>query len=377
MDNLIYWVWLSSLSGIFSNKITALLEHFNSVAEIYEAGAEDYKKVPGISRGDAFVLNSKDLSHAKEIIEKINKMGARILTYDNTEYPDALRTIDSPPYVLYLKGELMPWDRLLMIGVVGTRKCTEYGIKSADNICYELAKRGITIVSGMARGIDTAAAEAALKAGNKTIAVLGCGLDVVYPPENGRLMADIEKNGAVITEYPPGAGPLAHHFPERNRIISGLSKGVLVVEAPLKSGSLITANYALENGRDLFSVPGSIFSFNSRGTNLLIKQGAKATSSAMDIMEEYPLEIKELIPPQPEEKRINNIKNVTIHDEKYEELDENEKAVISLLIEKNMHVDDIRASTGLDIGTLNSMLPMLEMLGLIRKLPGDNYKLEV
>ena len=376
MDSLIYWVWLGNLPGIFSNKITALMEHFESIEEIYKAA--DYKNIPGISRGDALILGSKDLSHAKEIIEKINKLGAYILTYDDIDYPDELRKIDSPPYVLYLKGEKLSWDRLFVIGVVGTRRCTAYGAKAADNLCFDLAARGITIVSGMARGIDSAAARAALRAGGKTIAVLGSGIDVIYPPENRELMEEIEKSGTVMTEYPPGSQPMAHHFPERNRIISGLSKGVLVIEAPLKSGALITANYALEAGRDLFAVPGEIFKDNSKGTNLLIKQGARIVSSAMDIIEEYPADIEKLVPAEEKpEEPVNNIRRITIDDEKYQALDKKEQSVISLLIEKNMHIDDISVHTGIDIGELNAMLPMLEMLGLIRKLPGDNYKLEV
>ena len=376
MDSLIYWVWLGNLPGIFSNKITALMEHFESIEEIYKA--TDYKNIPGISRGDALILGSKDLSHAKEIIERINKLGAYILTYDDIDYPDELRKIDSPPYVLYLKGEKLSWDRLFAIGVVGTRRCTAYGAKAADNLCFDLAARGITIVSGMARGIDSAAARAALRAGGKTIAVLGSGIDVIYPPENRELMEEIEKSGTVMTEYPPGSQPMAHHFPERNRIISGLSKGVLVIEAPLKSGALITANYALEAGRDLFAVPGEIFKDNSKGTNLLIKQGARIVSSAMDIIEEYPADIEKLVPAEEKpEESVNNIRRITIDDEKYQALDKKEQSVISLLIEKNMHIDDISVHTGIDIGELNAMLPMLEMLGLIRKLPGDNYKLEV
>ena len=376
MDSLIYWVWLGNLPGIFSNKITALMEHFESIEEIYKAA--DYRNIPGISRGDALILGSKDLSHAKEIIEKINKLGAYILTYDDIDYPDELRKIDSPPYVLYLKGEKLSWDRLFAIGVVGTRRCTAYGAKAADNLCFDLAARGITIVSGMARRIDSAAARAALRAGGKTIAVLGSGIDVIYPPENRELMEEIEKSGTVMTEYPPGSQPMAHHFPERNRIISGLSKGVLVIEAPLKSGALITANYALEAGRDLFAVPGEIFKDNSKGTNLLIKQGARIVSSAMDIIEEYPADIEKLVPAEEKpEEPVNNIRRITIDDEKYQALDKKEQSVISLLIEKNMHIDDISVHTGIDIGELNAMLPMLEMLGLIRKLPGDNYKLEV
>lgn len=376
MENTIYWVWLCSLSGIFPNKITALLEHFETIEEIYKAEAADYKGIPGITRGDSLVLNSKDLTHARQVIEKTEKSGASILTFDDKNYPDSLRKIPNPPYVLYIKGEIMPWDRLLCIGVVGTRRCSEYGIKATQHIAYGLALRGITLVSGMARGIDTAAAVAALEAGNKTIAVLGCGIDVVYPRENDKLMKRITENGAVITEYPPGSPPLKNHFPERNRIISGLSKGILVSEAPEASGALITARYALETGKDLFVVPGDIFKYSSLGSNKLLKEAGKATMCAQDILEEYPLDVQKLLPPENSEKTVNNVRNVSIDDDRYMNLDKDEKAVIGLLIKGNLHIDEIQADSGIDIGRLNSVLPMLEMTGLIKKLPGDNYKLE-
>lgn len=375
-NNTLYWVWLASLSGIFANKVNALTEHFETIEDIYKADISEYKKIPGITRGDSLVLNSKDLTHAREIVEKTQKAGANILTYDDIRYPDSLRKIPNPPYVLYIKGEIMPWDRLLCIGVVGTRKCSEYGVNATNHIAYGLALKGITIVSGMARGIDTAAACAALKAGNKTIAVLGSGIDVVYPPENAKLMDEITKHGAVITEYPPGSAPLKAHFPERNRIISGLSRGILVSEAPEVSGALITARYALETGRDLFVVPGSIFSYNSRGSNNLLKEAAKATMCAEDILEEYPFDVEKLVPPDTSMQTVNNIRTVSIDDERYAKLGENEKKIISLLIESNLHIDEIQAKTSIEIATLNSLLPLLEMMGLIRKLPGDNYKLE-
>lgn len=376
MDNTIYWVWLTNLSGIFPNKITALLERFESVEEIYKANTEQYKGIPGITRCDALVLNSKDLSCAKQIIDKTEKVGAVILTYDDKNYPDALRKIPNPPYVLYLKGEILPWDRLLCIGVVGTRYCSEYGREATHHITYELALRGVTTVGGMAVGIDTVGAWATLEAGGKTIAVLGCGIDVVYPPENAALMQKIIENGAVITEYPPGSPPHGYHFPVRNRIINGLSKGILVAEAPAKSGALITARYALETGRDLFVIPGRIFDYGFIGSNALLKTAGKATICANDIIEEYPLDAAKLVPPSPDKRAEGNVKAVSVDDEKYSKLDENQRKVIELLITDNLHVDEIRAKSGLDIDKLNSVLPLLEMMGLIKKLPGDNYRLE-
>lgn len=376
-NNTLYWVWLANLSGIFSNKINALTEHFETVEDIYKANAEEYRKIAGITKGDSLVLNSKDLTHAREIIEKTQKAGADILTYDDIRYPDMLRKIPNPPYVLYIRGEIMPWDRLLCIGVVGTRRCSEYGIKATEYITHGLARRGITTVSGMARGIDTAAAKTSIGAGGKTIAVLGTGIDVVYPAENEKLMEEIAKHGAVITEYPPGAAPLKAHFPERNRIISGLSRGILVSEAPEASGALITARYALETGKDLYVVPGDIFKYSSRGSNKLLKEAAKAVVCAEDILEEYPCEVERLVPPEGSDESISNVRFASINDEKYANLGENEKKIISLLIKEDLHIDEIRAKSSLEIGTLNSLLPLLEMTGFVRKLPGDNYKLEL
>lgn len=374
LSNMVYWVWLCNLSGIFPNKITSLLEHFETAEDIYNAKASDYKGIAGISGGDALVLNSKDLTHAYKIIDKCEKCGAVILTFDDKNYPDCLRKIPNPPYVLYLKGEILPWDRLLSIGVVGTRHCSEYGSKATRHIVNELALNGVTVVSGMAHGIDTVAAWSALEAGGKTVAVLGSGIDVVYPPENERLMKNITENGAVITEYPPGSPPIGFHFPERNRIISGLSRGILVAEAPKTSGAIITARYAVETGKDLFVIPGQIFDFNYVGSNRLLKEAGKATICANDILEEYEYDLSKLVPP--EKKSVNNVKAVSIDDDRYAELDEAEKQIISLLIDGNMHVDELSVKSGIDMERINSLLPILEIRGLIKKLPGDNYKLE-
>lgn len=375
MDKRVYWVWLTNLSGMFSHKINALLDYFDDIEEIYKA--TDYTNVEGITRTDSFVLNNKDLTKAKKLIEETEKIGGKILTFDDINFPDSVRRIENPAYVLYVKGEIMQWDRILPVAVIGTRECSDYGIAVTKSISYHLAKRGITIVAGMARGIDGMAARAALEAGNKTIAVLGSGLDVVYPPEHKDLMENIINHGTVITEYPLGSQALKHHFPERNRIISALSKGVLVVEAPKISGALITANYAQTQGKDIFAVPGSIFEDNCKGTNRLIAEGAKIATCAMDIMKEYPKDMARLVPIEDYDKKVNNIRHISPDDEKYANLNANEKKVILALIESNMHIEDLKRETCIDITSLNSMLPMLEMMGFIRKLPGDNYKLEV
>ncbi|MCX7715505.1 MAG: DNA-processing protein DprA [Clostridia bacterium] len=400
MEEVIYWLWLASLPNMNSHKITNLLTAFENAEQIYEAKAADYSGIYGLNAHDIAALSNKDLETAHTVLNRTELSGARVLTYDDINYPDMLRQIENPPYVLYIKGEIMKWDRLLPIAVVGTRNYTEYGLKAAVSICTDLARAGVTIVSGMARGLDSAAAVAAIRAGNKTIAVLGCGIDVVYPAENGKLMSAIEKHGAIITEYPPGTRPLGQNFPQRNRIISGLSRGTLVIQAPLKSGALITANYALESGKDVFAVPGDITSEYSRGTNALIKAGAKLVENAQDILDEYSFEINLLnLPAQKKEEvleeikyakeskksiknkpcatEINNVKTVTIEDTRYKDLNEDERKIISMLIEKNMHIDDIAREGKLQANIVNATLTVLEMKGLVSQLPGKNFRLNI
>jgi len=383
----LYWLWLTSLVGITSNDITALLEQFESIEKIYQA--KNYDDTVGIKPLVKARLKDKGLKTANAIINRTNEIGAKILTFDSIDYPDSLRVIDNPPYVLYLRGEVLNWDRLLSIGVVGTRTCTDYGISATKKICTVLAENGITIISGMARGIDATAAKAALLAGNKTVAVLGCGIDIVYPAENRELMFEIIKNGAVISEYPPGTEPKRTNFPQRNRIISGLSRGVLVVEAPKKSGALITANSAIDQGKDLFAVPGSIFKDTCAGTNQLISTCAKAVSSAEDILCEYVYEISRLAPIKHKNKvfstflrddkpeKVNNEIKISLEDTKYQSLSDEEKSIVELLLNENLNIDDIKRQSGLDISKLTTTLSMLEFGGYIKKLPGNNYKLNI
>lgn len=222
-----------------STKITYLFEHYETIEEIYSA--KEYKKAGPMPPAMQSALKDKSLDAAKRIYEETKRIGARILVFDDDSYPEMLRNIIDPPYVLYIKGENMQWDKLFTIGVVGTRNYDDYGKITTVRLCSQLARCGVTIVSGMARGIDSIAANSALRANGKTIAVLGSGLDVIYPPENKELYRRITEHGAVISEYPPGSEALRGHFPERNRIIAGLSRGVLVTEAPRRSGSLITA----------------------------------------------------------------------------------------------------------------------------------------
>ena len=384
MENgVLYWIWLVQKCGIFNNDINGLLEQFDSVEEIYKE--IDFKDVTNVKPSTIRRLKDKNLKEAENILNTTHKMGAEVIVYDDVRYPDMLRSIPNPPYVLYMKGEAMNWDRILGIGIVGTRTCTEYGIKATKMIAEDLAACGVTIISGMARGIDSVAQETALGVGNKTIAVLGCGIDVVYPKENKKLMDKIAENGTIISEYPPKTGPDKHNFPWRNRIISGLSRGILVTEAPKKSGALITAEYALEQGRDIFAVPGSIFKPESEGANRLLASGAKAVISAKDILDEYVFEIERLQLKKPSmigkvlktAKKVNNEIKISLDDKRFSGLSNEDKQIISLLIEDNMHIDDIARRTGIDAGSLSIKLSMLEFSGHIQKIPGNNYKLNV
>jgi len=287
MDNLKYWVWLSSIEGIGSRRIHNLLQHFGMPKNIWDASEGELAGAPDIGYKLASAVYSPENKKAVDrLLSKIDKEGIRVLTLESPDYPSNLKNIYDPPPVLYLKGSLLP-DDTLALGVVGSRTATAYGLKTAQELALGLASRGITVVSGMARGIDTMAHTGALAGGGRTIAVLGSGIDVVYPPENKRLYEKIQKSGAVISEFIPGTKPLAGNFPARNRIISGLSLGVIVVEAAEKSGSLITADFALEQGREVFAVPGNISSGQSVGTNNLIKQGAKIVTRIEDILEEF------------------------------------------------------------------------------------------
>ena len=381
--NTLYWIWLVEQCGIFNTDINSILEQFDSIEEIYNE--TDYASVTNVKQSTLRKLKDKNLKKAENILKATQDLGSDVVTYDDVRYPDALRSIPNPPYVLYMKGEIMNWDRILGIGIVGTRRSTEYGIKATKMIAGDLAACGVTIISGMARGIDTVAAEAALGAGNKTIAVLGCGIDVVYPSENKKLMDKIAENGTIITEYPPKTQPIGNNFPWRNRIISGLSRGVLVAEAPKKSGALITAEYALEQGKDIFAVPGSIFKPESEGANKLLASGAKAVTSAKDILDEYVFEIERLKIEKPTViekifkggKKINNEIKISLDDKRFLGLTDEDKQIISLLIEDNMHIDDIARRTGIDAASLSIKLSMLEFSGHIQKIPGNNYKLNV
>ncbi len=293
MDNMVIAA-LQMVSGIGNSRIKALLHYFGSAEEIWKADKQELllSKCLDEKLCNQWV-NFRSRLDLLELKNQWDKKGVCTCNWDQPEYPSLLRDTFNPPVLLYYKG-LLP-DNNNNIAIVGSRKASAYGKNAALMFASELAAKGICIISGAARGIDTSAHLGALNRG-RTIAVLGSGIDIVYPPENSRLFSSILEQGALISEYPPGTPPHSGHFPARNRIISGMARGVIVVEAAERSGSLITADFALEEGRDVFAVPGSIFSAGSKGTHRLIQQGAKLASTAQDIIEEYELTMPPKMP---------------------------------------------------------------------------------
>ena len=359
MEHILYWLWLTTKYGVTPSKIKVLLEYFKTVEEIYFS--KNFNNIYGLSDKIKSSLADKDLSKAEKILEQTAKLNQKILVYDSESYPQILKNISSPPYVLYVQGKVLELDKVLTIGVVGTRNSSEYGRVVTDRICRELAQYGAVTVGGLARGIDTVGAWATLDVGGVAVGVVGSGLDIVYPSENVELVKAITEKGCIISEYAPGTPPIRNHFPARNRIIAGLSRGILVTEAPTKSGALITAKYALENDRDVFAVPRNITDTNFLGTNKIIQQGAKLINGAADI----PKKVKS----EPIQK--------TVDDSKYSKLNEFEKQIIDILKKSDMQIDELSRELKRNVSEINTKLIMLEVKGLVKKLPGSKYQLKL
>ncbi len=287
MDSVLYYIWLSLRLGAGSEAPSFLLSHFSSAKEIYEADEAALEKVLPGRHGMIATLCDKDLDTAKKVLEYCQRANVGIITLDSAIYPERLRSIHAKPIVLYYKGSMPNIDEHVLISCVGTRKCSDKGMRLAYKLGADLADAGTIVVSGMALGVDSMCARGALSVKGHTIAVLGCGIDRVYPQENKELMKAIIENGTVITEYAPGMVPNGKHFPVRNRIISGLSLGTVVVEAGKGSGALITAEHARKQGRDVFAFPGDVDNQFCAGTNELISDGAKMVRCAADILVEY------------------------------------------------------------------------------------------
>ncbi len=372
METVKYWLWLHTREHLTSLKANALLTYFKNAENIYNA--TDFSVAEGIKLDKRAIisLNDKSFNEIDKIIYYCEKNGVDIITQEDTRYPFMLRNIHNPPLLLFVRGDISCLNDTLVISFVGTRKCSAYGIRAADKIAGEIAQYGVTVVSGMAKGIDTAAHEGTLKAKGKTVAVLGSGIDVCYPKQNKSLMEKIAKTGAVITEYIPGTPPNAENFPARNRIISGLARGVVITEAPERSGSLITASYAADQGKDVFAVPGDITNPCSVGTNRLIADGAKLIVCAEDILEEYRGEYPDLEKKAQEsapEKRNGAFENLI------SEYSEEDKVLLRAIGMGERHIDDIIEDSGLDSAQVLSMLTILEINGAVEQTPGKYFKL--
>ena len=351
---------LSAVPGIGPGKMRALVGYFQSASKIFRASARTLVHVEGIDTKTAENIkkhNSQDFA-AKQLRE-LDKLGGRLVTFWDEEYPESLKQIYDPPAMLFVKGELTAKDKYA-IAIVGTRQPSHYGRKVAEKLTTELARKGLTIVSGLAYGIDTLAHRFALQSMGRTIAVLGSGLNVIYPRENSSLAKKIITNGALISEYPLGTGPDRNNFPKRNRIVCGMSLGVIVVEAGIKSGALITASIALEQNREVFAIPGNIDSPKSIGTNDLIKQGAKAVTSTEDILEELYPKLGRFIEHQ--EVQVDDIK-----------LDGNEKKIFEILSHEPQHIDSLALNTKLTTSKVLSILLALELKNVIKQLPGKLF----
>ena len=360
-EDIFYWLALSLTPGVGSILIKRLLDRFKTPEAVFRASLKELVRIEGLGEKVAGEIRKGPSEKAvKRELYLLEKTGGKVVTLKDGDYPTRLKDIYDPPALLYLRGELRIEDELA-VAIVGSRKTSAYGREVTEKIGEDLARHGVTVVSGMARGIDSVAHKGALQGGGRTIAVLGCGLDVIYPPENRNLFYQIIERGAILSEFPMGSPPEGGHFPRRNRIISGLSIGVVIVQASAESGSLITAGFALEQGREVFAVPGNVGAEGSRGTNQLIKEGAKLVESSEDILEE--------ILPQWRREGATAQKG----DPAVLSLTEPEKTLYGLLGETPSHIDAIIRESRLDPGRVSSLLLNLELKGLISQWPGKCF----
>lgn len=380
-QDLKYWLALKWTEGVGNIGFTALIDAFGSPEGVFSASLHDLKETSGIGQKTAGALKSfSRWQQVERELESAQGHQVSIITYQDPLYPKYLLNIYNFPPILYVKGTLREDD--VIVAVVGSRTASAYGIFSTERLCRELASKGIVVASGIAKGIDAAAHRGCLIGRGRTIAVLGCGIDIVYPPENKKLFEKIPVQGAIITEFPFGTPPSGPNFPARNRIISGISLGVLVVEANEKSGSLITARMALEQGREVFAVPGSIDSAGSRGANKLIKQGAKLVESADDILEEILPQIN-INATESNTKRKKTIEcdNKTSPSNGWnskvnaptESLTDVERKLLEHITSDPVSIDTLIAITGGKAGIISNTLLMLELKGQINQLPGKTF----
>jgi DNA processing protein len=356
-----YWIGLNMVLGVGKTLCHRLVKAFGSPQKVFHASRKELMGVERVGDKVAGQILGFDLEQSlKREYQLVERRNVQILTIEDPEYPFLLKTIYDPPPVIYYKGTFLD-ERSVPLAVVGTRKASSYGRMVAEKLCTELSEMGVCIVSGMARGIDTIAHKAALKFGNPTVAVFGCGLEYTYPPESGSLRRQIEEQGAVISEFPMSTKPDRNNFPARNRVISGLSHGTLVVEAGEKSGALITAQFALEQGREVFAVPGNIYSSESRGTHALIKMGAKLTDSSKAVVEDLSDSVLGLL----KERKNKVIESV--------ELNPKEEHLMSLMSVQQQHIDRVIENSYLSPAEVSATLVTLELKGVIRQTDGKMF----
>ena len=416
---IVHWIWLATRPNITDWLKVELLHSFQDPENVYFAEADSYKQVEGLTPEGLESLKDKDLRTAEKILADCHREHLQILTYQDAAYPSRLKNISDPPLVFYYKGRLPDFDGLPLIGVVGTRHASPYGMTTAKKLGYQITKCGGVVVSGMAYGIDGMAMKGALTAGAPVVGILGCGAEMIYPPSNRPLFADVENYGCILSEFPPGTPPVKWNFPKRNRIISGMSCGVLVVEAPEKSGALITARCAADQGRDVFVVPGNIDVPTFVGSNRLLRDGAIAVSSGWDILSEYEMQFSDKIrkdtavsrqsvseaelqkaaeaakplpkvaqksrifskkqpPKEIEDKKVIDKADSSLYSDVNDilpKLSEQEQQIVTVLQGGERLVDDVIAQTGLPAGKVLATLTLLEVKGVVKRLPGKRISL--
>jgi len=363
------WIALSFVTGVGSRTAAMLIDTLGSPTAVFEASSHALESA-GLKRETIDVIKSSETREkAAHEIAELARLSGEALTLTDERYPKLLRETYDPPIVLYCLGDLVAVFSQPVIAIVGSRRCSTYGRNVAEKLSRDLAERGVTIVSGLARGIDSAAHRGALDGRGLTVGVMGTGLDAVYPKENRKLAERIVEKGALITEFPLTTPPVSQNFPFRNRVISGVSLGVMVVEGAERSGSLITARLAYEQGRDVFAVPGNITSAKSFGPNYLIKDGAKLVQTWRDVIEELPAEMKATI--LSAERGESRIKQIVIDEVA---LSESERKVLKMLTtDDSVHIDQLISKSGLSLGELMGALLQLEMTDRIRQLPGKSF----
>lgn len=424
MSQLRYWIWLSTLSGLSLRGQLQLVEHFGSPEAVFLSDRGALEQLEGLTERELKALSRRDLRTADNVLEDCRKHQISILTIQDAAYPQRLRAIDTPPLVLYYKGQMLPFDSLPAVTVVGSRKASAYGLTVAKRLGYQLGHCGGTVISGAAKGIDSLALQGALSADAPAAAVLGNGLDIVYPLESKDIYQDLTEKGCLISEFPPGTPPLAQNFPRRNRIMSGLAVAVLVVEAAKKSGSLITAELALEQGRDVYAVPGNIGLACCEGSNQLLQDGAYLVTSGWDLLQHYQARFPELLArrgggaqitlapqdqnrenlrrvaspvelpvPEPVEKPAQERPPETANSEKRidiapkrnyidlqqvkNSLTEDERILVELLEEGPKNVDDVMDQSQIPPARVLASMTLLEVKGYVARHPGNTFELTI